>query len=185
MRGIPIQSGPSGNLPRKIASSSASPNPRNDDLKLAIAGSKGWLSDEIYELPKKLGIEKKVKFLGYVPEKDLPTLYSGAIALTFPSLFEGFGLPILEAQASGCPVLTSNISSMPEVAGLGAISVNPYSVDDIVEGMERLQATGYKQSLRPNDLRQQLVKRGFENIKRFSWEKCAKETLGVLEETNE
>lgn len=147
---------------------------------LVLAGSKGWLADDIYQLPKKLGIEDKVKFLGYVPEKDLPILYSGAIALAFPSLFEGFGLPILEAQACGCPVLTSNISSMPEVAGLpaggGAISVNPYSVDDIVEGMKKIINL---------DTRNKLIQAGFENIKRFSWEKCAKETLGVLEETNE
>lgn len=162
-------------------------------LKLVIAGSKGWLSDEIYnaaaivnqrykkrsdviasdyELPKKLGIEGRVKFLGYVPEKDLPALYSGAVALTFPSLFEGFGLPILEAQASGCPVLTSNISSMPEVAGKGAVYVDPYSVDDIVEGMEKVQNSKVKS---------QNIKAGFENIKRFSWEKCARETLEVLE----
>ncbi len=116
-----------------------------------------------------------MKFLGYVTEKDLPALYSGAIALTFPSLFEGFGLPILEAQASGCPVITSDVSSMPEIAGPpaggGAIYVNPYSIDDIVKGMERLQVTGY---------RLQLIKRGFENTKRFSWEKCAEETLKVL-----
>lgn len=131
---------------------------------LVIAGSKGWLADEIYRLPKELGIEERVKFLGYVPDKDLPALYSGAIALTFPSLFEGFGLPILEAQACGCPVLTSGVSSMPEVAGSGAILVDPYSIDDIVEGMARVQS----------------VKAGFENIKRFSWEKCARETLEVL-----
>lgn len=143
------------------------------DLKLVIVGNKGWLSEEIYHLPKKLGIEERVKFLGYVPEKDLPILYSGAIALTFPSLFEGFGLPILEAQACGCPVLTSNVSSMPEVAGQGAIYVNPYSIDDIVKGVVRLQAIGF---------RQQVIQKGFENIRRFSWEKCAKETLQVLEE---
>ena len=76
---------------------------------LVIVGAKGWLSDEIYQMPKKLGIEEKVKFLGYVPEEDLPALYSGTIALVFPSLFEGFGLPILEAQACGCPVITSSL----------------------------------------------------------------------------
>ncbi|MBI4038364.1 glycosyltransferase family 4 protein [Candidatus Daviesbacteria bacterium] len=141
-------------------------------IKLVIAGSKGWISDEIYQLPKKLGIKDRVKFLGYVPDKDLPALYSGAIALTFPSLFEGFGLPILEAQACGCPVITSNISSMPEVAGKEALLVDPYNVGDIVEAMERLQITNY---------RLQLIKRGFENVMRFSWEKCAKETLKVLD----
>jgi len=140
--------------------------------KLVIAGSKGWLSDSIYKLPKELGIEEQVKFLGYVPEKHLPALYSGAIALTFPSLFEGFGLPILEAQACGCAVLTSKASSMPEVAGEGAVFVDPYSIDDIVEGMRKLNN---------QDMRGKLIKAGFMNIKRFSWEECAKETLKVLE----
>lgn len=139
---------------------------------LVLAGSKGWLSDEIFNLPKKLGIEDKVKFLGYVPDKNLSALYSGAEALLFPSLFEGFGLPILEAQASGCPVLTSNISSMPEVAGEGAIFVDPYFVGDIVKGMIRINN---------QDTRNKLIKAGYENIKRFSWEKCAIQTLEVLE----
>lgn len=139
---------------------------------LVIAGSKGWLSDEIYKLPKKLRIEKRVKFLGYVPDKNLPVLYSNAQALVFPSLFEGFGLPILEAQACGCPVITSNISSMPEVAGKGAILVNPYNVREIANAMIRVKGKVE---------RRKLTKAGFENIKRFSWEKCARETLKVLE----
>lgn len=139
---------------------------------LLIVGGKGWLSDDIYKLPKLLGIENKVKFLGHVPDEDLPALYSGAEALLFPSLFEGFGLPILEAQACGCPVLTSNVSSMPEVAGRGAIFVNPYDIDDIVDGMRKIE---------DGRLRVKIVKAGLENIKRFSWEKAAKETLEVLE----
>lgn len=157
-------------------------NPTSDNLNpesyiqnpiyLVIAGSKGWLSDEIYKLPKKLGVEDKVKFLGYVPDQDLPALYSGALAFTFPSLFEGFGLPILEAQACGCPVLTSNLSSMPEVAGKGARYVNPYDIDDIVKGMGRC---------RIEDIRSRMIKAGWENIKRFSWEKAAREILEVLE----
>lgn len=140
-------------------------------LKLIVAGQKGWLSDEIYKLPKKLGIEDKVKFLGYVPDEKLPALYSGAIALLFPSLFEGFGLPILEAQACGCPVITSNVSSMPEVAGKGALYVKPTSVEDIIRGISEI-----------GEIRDKLIKAGFENIKRFSWEKCARETLKALEE---
>lgn len=142
------------------------------DFKLVIAGSKGWLADEIYSLPKRLGIEKQVKFLGYVPDENLPTLYSGATALVFPSLFEGFGLPIIEAQACGTPVLTSNISSMPEVANKGAILVDPYKVEEIASGMMKMI---------DNKMRDGLIKEGFENIKRFSWEKCARETLKVLE----
>lgn len=140
-------------------------------LKLVIVGQKGWMSDEIYKLPKKLGIEDKVKFLGYVPDEKLPVLYSGAEAFLFPSLFEGFGLPILEAQACGTPVITSNTSSMPEVIGDGAILVDPYSVDDIVDGMRKIE---------DRELRMEKIKKGFENVKRFSWEKCARETLDVL-----
>ncbi len=139
---------------------------------LVIVGQKGWLSEDIYKLPKKLGIEERVKFLGYVPDEKMPALYSNALALVFPSLFEGFGLPILEAQACGCPVITSNTSSMPEIAGKGAILVDPYSVDDIVSGMSRIMN---------HELRIKLIKAGFENVKRFSWEKCARETLRVLE----
>lgn len=138
---------------------------------LVIAGSKGWLADDIYNLPKKLGIEDRVKFLGYVPDKDLPVLYSGAEALLFPSLFEGFGLPIIEAQACGCPVITSNTSSMPEVAGKGVVLVNPYSVEDIIRGIREIRR-----------IRENLIKKGFENVKRFSWEKCAAQTLKVFEE---
>lgn len=159
---------PRKNLERVIIAFSR----QSSAVRLVIAGQKGWISEEIYQLPKKLGIENKIKFLGYVPDQKLPALYSGAIALVFPSLFEGFGLPILEAQACGCPVITSNVSSMPEVAGKGAIYVNPYNIDDIVRAMNRIMN---------HELRIELKKTGLENAKRFSWEKCARETLKVLE----
>lgn len=142
---------------------------------LVIAGSKGWLSDEIYKLPKKLGIEEKVKFLGRVDDQDLSILYSGALSLVFPSLFEGFGLPILEAQACQTPVITSNRSSMPEVAGPpaggGAILVDPYNENSITDAMIKV--------LDPK-VKIDLIKKGLKNLKRFSWEKCARETLKVL-----
>lgn len=140
---------------------------------LVLVGSRGWLSDKIYKLPKKLGIEDKVKFLGYVSNHNLNDLYQGAIALTFPSLFEGFGLPILEAQACGCPVITSNLSSMPEVAGQGAILVDPYNINEIANAMIEVI---------DKNVRARLIKNGLENVKRFSWEKCARETLEVLDE---
>lgn len=150
------------------------------EARLVIVGSKGWLSDSIYKLPRKLGIENQVRFLGRVEDKELPALYSGAIALTFPSLFEGFGLPILEAQACGCPVLTSNTSSMPEVAclpagraGKGAILVDPYSPESIKDGMVKITN---------KDLRFKIKDLGFKNARRFNWEKCAKETLKVLKQ---
>jgi glycosyltransferase involved in cell wall biosynthesis len=140
-------------------------------INLVIAGGKGWLSDEIYALPKKLGIEDRVKFLGRVEDRVLPVLYSGAIAFTFPSLFEGFGLPLIEAQACGCLVLTSNVSSMPEITGKGAIFTNPYSEIDIQNKLF---------DVINNKKKEAIIKLGFENIKRFSWEKAAKETLEVL-----
>ncbi len=161
---------PRKNLERVIKAFSIS-HPWGVTTNLVIVGSKGWMSDKIYALPKKLGIEDRVKFLGYVPEEKLPALYSNAQALVFPSLFEGFGLPILDAQACGCPVITSNLSSMPEVGGKGALYVDPYSVDDIVKGMVESQKSKVKSKK---------IKAGFENIKRFSWEKCARETLKVL-----
>lgn len=142
--------------------------------ELVLAGSKGWLADEIYALPARLGIKNQVKFLGYVPDEKLPALYSGAKAFLFPSLFEGFGLPILEAMACGCPVLTSNISSMPEVGGDAALYVDPYSVEDITRGIEKIMN---------QELRIKNIKKGFEQVKKFSWEKCAKETLLVLKQT--
>ena len=141
------------------------------DFKLVIAGQKGWLSDKIFKLPENAPVER-IKFLGYVPDNDLAALYSGARAFCYPSLFEGFGLPVLEAQAAGCPVLTSNLSSMPEVAGEGAIYVDPYNTHDIVKGMEKLKN---------KEERIKLIQKGFENIKRFSWEQCAEETLNVLQ----
>lgn len=141
-------------------------------LKLVLAGGKGWMSDEIYELPKRLGIEDRVKFLGRVDDKYLPELYKNAVGFTYPSLFEGFGLPILEAFSNNCPVLTSNISSMPEVAGKAGILVDPYSVDSISNGLKLLLDAKH---------REKQVKLGREQLKKFSWEKAALQTLEVFE----
>jgi len=107
----------------------------------------------------------------YVDHQDLPALYSGSLGLIYASLYEGFGLPILEAMACGCPVVTSNVSSMPEIAGKAAILVDPYSVQSI--------SVGVKEALKR---REELKKLGFIQVKNFSWEKCAKETLKVYEE---
>jgi glycosyltransferase involved in cell wall biosynthesis len=104
-------------------------------------------------------------------DEEMPLLYSAANVLVYPSLYEGFGLPILESQACGTPVITSNISSMPEVAGKGAILVDPNSVKEITTALIELMDEGA--------LSDKLIKDGFENVKRFSWEKCAKETVEV------
>lgn len=100
--------------------------------------------------------------------EELELLYASADILLYCSLYEGFGLPILDAQTSGCPVVTSNVSAMPEIAGKGAILVDPHSTEDIIRGIREV-----------GEVREELVKKGFENVKRFSWRKCAEETAEV------
>jgi glycosyltransferase involved in cell wall biosynthesis len=122
----------------------------------------------------KLLLKDRVVFLDYVPEKDLPHLYSEAAAFVFPSLYEGFGLPPLEAMACSCPVIVSNAASLPEVCGDAAYYVDPFDVEDIAEGINEVLMNGA--------LRQDLMAKGLERAKLFSWEKAAKEHLKVFEE---
>lgn len=145
---------------------------RSVDTKLVIVGKKGWLYDQILSKAKSLGIEKKVIFTDFVPDDDLPALISGARVYVNPSLWEGFGIPVIEAQACGVSVVVSNTSSLPEIIGESGMLVDPESVDSI--------ASGIKKVLTSKNVRSELIKKGFENIKRFSWEKCAKETLAAL-----
>jgi glycosyltransferase involved in cell wall biosynthesis len=145
-----------------------------EQLMLAIAGSPAWLADSILREPARLGIAERVRFLGYVDPADLAALLSGATAFVFPSLYEGFGFPVLEAQACGVPVLTSNTSSLPEAAGEGAWLVDPADVDAIADGIRRL--------LGDEALRQSLIARGYANVQRFSWRRAAAETLQVIEQ---
>ncbi len=143
-----------------------------NSFKLVLVGQKGWKSEDIYSLPKELGIEDRVCFLGSVPDQDLVALYNGAYALTYPSLFEGFGLPILEAFACGCPVITSNTSSMPEVAGDGAILVNPEKEEEIFKAMKQL----YNNDI----LRSSMIKKGMFRLGKFDWKNAVKETIDIL-----
>lgn len=145
----------------------------DDEVKLVLAGDKGWLSEDIFTLPTKLGIESYVIFLGRVPDKDLPSLYSGAKAFVYPSLYEGFGLPILEAMSCGCPVITSNRSSLPEVVGHAGILVDPNKIDQILEAFVRVAEN--------KDLRHNLVKSGYSQVQKFSWDQAARETLKLFE----
>lgn len=148
-----------------------------DNLTLILAGKKGWLSGAIYEAPKKHDVQSQVTFLDFVGQHDLPALYSGAEAFVFPSLFEGFGLPVLEAMACGTPVITSNSSSLPEVGGEAAYYVDPTSIGDISSAMQRLLAD--------KGTRQKLIEKGFMQAKKFTWEKTARETLRVFEKVYE
>jgi glycosyltransferase involved in cell wall biosynthesis len=143
------------------------------DIHLAIAGGKGWLDNPIYAAITDMHMEDFVHFIGFVADHDLPALYKSAVCLAFPSLYEGFGLPVLEAMATGVPVLTSNISSLPEVAGDAAITVDPYDVDAITDGLERL--------IVDPDLRNTLIQKGLARAKEFTWEKSARQLLGIYE----
>ena len=141
--------------------------------QLVLAGRKGWLYEGLFARVEASGLSERVIFPGYVPDEDVPALLSAATAFVFPSLYEGFGIPVLEAGGCGLPVITSNTSSLPEVAGDAALLVDPHDVDAIAEAMYRI--------VTDPDLAAELTRRGHENVKRFSWEKCARETLAVLE----
>ena len=142
--------------------------------KLVITGKKGWKYKSIFETIDKLNLQKDVIFTGYVPDEDLPALYNAADLFVYPSLYEGFGLPPLEAMACGTPVITSNTSSLPEVVGDAGIMVNPYDVDELANKIYEV--------LTNDGLREELSKKGLERAKLFSWKKCAEEHLKVYEE---
>ena len=142
------------------------------DLRLVIVGKRGWLYKEIFERARSLNLESRISFLDYVPAEDMPALISGARVFAFPSLHEGFGLPVLEAQACGVPVVTSMTSSLPEAAGDGALFVDPCDADALAAAMQRL--------LDDDVLRSKIVANGFRNIQRFSWEQSAHQVLGVI-----
>lgn len=141
--------------------------------QLVLAGRPGWLSDQVLAPIRGLGLGDQVRILGYVPQTDLPALLSGAAALVFPSLYEGFGFPILEAQACGVPVLTSSTSSCPEVAGAGALLVDPHDTDAIAAGLWRL--------LTEPALAQSLIAHGQHNLRRFRWEITAQQVFDILQ----
>ncbi len=145
----------------------------NKSLELVLAGKPGWLFEEIYEAPKKFKVEGRVKFVGYVKDDQLPALYSGAEMFVFPSLYEGFGLPILEAMACGTAVLTSKTSSMPEVSGGNAVLVNPNKINEISSGIESL--------LKDKLLYRKLSDSGKKWASKFTWEETARETIKVFE----
>jgi glycosyltransferase involved in cell wall biosynthesis len=155
----------------------------NSDTLLALVGSKTETSEGIEETIRKSRYSRDIIQLGYTPppgpgqNSNLPYLYSAARMFTFPSLFEGFGIPLLEAMACGTPVLTSNSTALPEVAGNAAVLVNPLLPESIAAGMQRLDSS--------TSLRECLVQRGLERAKLFSWENCARHTLAAYEAFNE
>lgn len=146
------------------------------EIQLVIVGKKGWLYEQILEAPQKLGLSDKVKFLQFVPDSDLPSLYAHALCFALPSLYEGFGLPVLEAMAYKCPVVVSNSSSLPEIAGKAGVYVDPKDVESIKAGLLT--------AVRQRNLMQgrQRIAYGANQVKLFTWDKAAKQTLEVLVE---
>jgi len=144
---------------------------------LVLAGGRGWLFKDIFRTVKGLGLERDVVFTGFVPDEDLPALYQGAELFVYPSLYEGFGLPPLEAMASGTPVVASNSSSIPEVVGDAGILVNPHDVESIAQAMIEV--------LTNRDLREELVLKGKLRAQQFTPERMARQTANVYRKTLE
>jgi glycosyltransferase involved in cell wall biosynthesis len=140
---------------------------------LVIVGKRGWLYGDFFAQLERSPVRDAVLFPGYVPDELLPAVYAGARMLAFPSLYEGFGLPALEAMACGTPVACSGTSALPEVVGDAALTFDPTSQDAIVEALRRL--------LRDAHLRGELVQRGLERAAQFSWDRVAAETQAVYE----
>jgi len=145
---------------------------KNYNFLLVIGGKKDKTFLDLEKEIKKIQLEGKIILTDTLSREEIVALYKKTKALTFPSFYEGFGLPILEAQSLGAPVLTSNTSSLPEVAGDAALYVNPYSIEDIAKGMGKI---AFNESLRKD-----LIQRGYENIKRFSWQNSARQLLNLF-----
>lgn len=140
-------------------------------VKLVLAGGAGWLNQNLFATVEELGLTDTVIFPGYVHSEELPLWYNAATVFAYPSLYEGFGMPVTEAQACGTPVLTSRSSSLPEAAGDAALFVDPQDVDEIAAGLDRL--------LTDAELRQDLSSRGLAHAGSFSWSRTARQTAQV------
>lgn len=168
---------PRKNLVSLIKAYASAINNLEDDIFLVVVGQYGWGSKDVYRLPQNLGIGKKVLFLGKVDDEDLPDLYSLAEFFVYPSFYEGFGLPALEAMACGCPVITSSTSSLSEITGNAAILINPTDIKSMTKAIIN--------TISDKELRSKLIERGLNRIKKFGWENGAKKTLKIYEEIYE
>ncbi len=143
--------------------------------KYSGAGRKAWMTEDILSAPQKYGIEDKVIFTNYTPREDLPFLMSGATAIVQVALYEGFGMPVVEAMACGTPAIVSNISSLPEAVGDAGLLVDPNSVTQIEQAIRTITTD--------KKLQAKLAKKSLEQAKKFSWQKMAREVIKVLEST--
>jgi glycosyltransferase involved in cell wall biosynthesis len=140
-------------------------------LTLVIAGGRGWLSDGIYRAAEELGLNARVHFLGFVDDTDLPALYSMAALFALPSLYEGFGIPLLEAMACGTPVIAADNSSLPEAVGDAGILVSAHDTDALAEAIQQL--------LEDTEQRQRLKQRGLARVRHFTWQGAAEKLLST------
>lgn len=166
---------PRKNIARLLEAYSSLPADLRKEHGLVLAGKRGWQTDEIFQTLKRVRQTIPVRYLDFVSDDDLAVLYAGATLFCYPSLYEGFGLPILEAMQSEVPVLCSNASSLPEVGGDAVAYVDPLSVSDIASGMA--------EALQDTDRRHRLASAGRKRAELFSWGKTARQTIGVLHET--
>ena len=144
--------------------------------KLVLVGKRAWLYDETLRALEETGISDSVVLTGYVPDADLPALYSGALCFVYPSFFEGFGLPPLEAMKCGAPVIVGNATSLPEVVGDAGLKVDPFDVSAIARAMDQL--------IQHEDLRQELRVKGLARARLFDWKETARQTLAVYEQVH-
>jgi glycosyltransferase involved in cell wall biosynthesis len=161
---------PRKNLPRLFEALTRLPEALR--VPVMVVGKPGWLYEETYAAVERLGLDPWVRFLGYVPQEEMPALLSLALALVYPSLYEGFGLPPLEAMACGTPVLTSHVASLPEVVGESAILVEPTDVDSIAKGLLQL--------LSDAGLRAELREAGLARARQFTWEGSARRLIELF-----
>jgi len=165
---------PRKNLTRLLDAYARLPAPLQEQYPLVLAGAQGWGMDTLEQRLEPLERRGQVRRLGYVSQADLPLLYAGAWAFAYPSLYEGFGLPVLEALASGVPTLTSERSALPEVTGDAALLIDPEAVDELTTGLERLLTDTHWRSL--------AIERGLRQASRFSWQRCVDETVAVYQQ---
>ncbi|KQW31334.1 mannosyltransferase [Rhizobium sp. Root274] len=164
---------PRKNLLVLLAAYSRLPDAVRRRWPLVLSGYKGWRNETIQQQIRDAELQGWARYLGFLPAQDLPLLYSGARLFTFPSKYEGFGLPILEAMASGVPVVCSNSSSLPEVAGDAALTCDPAAVEILTDHIYR--------GLEDEQWREQAIAKGFVQVSTFSWQRCAEKTLKAYE----
>ena len=162
------------NHDRLIDAYSILPKYIRENYQLVITGEKKGTYNDLLKKVNKTCLADDVVFTGFIPEKEIPMVINAASLFVFPSLYEGFGIPLLEAMVCGIPLLASNVSSIPEVVGSAALLFDPYNISEMASVINRAITDG--------DLRQKLVQRGFGRIEKYSWKNSAKEILEVFEE---